>query len=191
MVVRARRFRFIKKDATRRRIDILGQVKNAQGITVGKVRETVKLALDASRSRCSEEHPVLHRLHAGAGQVPPEVRGAREPDRQHGQLRDRHPGAGHEEDAAEAELGRAGQPAHAEHGRRSPVDPLVRDGVEWVPNVAHVFRQDQHLYFLYEVYDPPRRRGRGGPAPRRAGADAAKGGPVHVLTSIEFLLGGT
>jgi len=28
--------------------------------------------------------------------------------------------------------------------------PLVRDGLEWVPNVAHVFRQNQHLYFLYE-----------------------------------------
>jgi hypothetical protein len=30
---------------------------------------------------------------------------------------------------------------------------MVRDGLEYVPNVAHVFRQDQHLYFLYEVYD--------------------------------------
>jgi len=34
------------------------------------------------------------------------------------------------------------------------VNPLVRDGLEWVPNVPHVFRQDQHLFFLYEVYDP-------------------------------------
>ena len=32
--------------------------------------------------------------------------------------------------------------------------PLVRDGVEFVPNLPHVFRQDQHLYLLYEVYDP-------------------------------------
>ena len=37
--------------------------------------------------------------------------------------------------------------------KNSP-SPLVRDGVEWVPNMPHVFRQDQHLYFLYEVYDP-------------------------------------
>ena len=38
-------------------------------------------------------------------------------------------------------------------------NPLVRDGLEWIPNVAHVFRQDQHLYLLYEVYDPAKARG--------------------------------
>ena len=32
--------------------------------------------------------------------------------------------------------------------------PLVRDGEQLVPNLPHVFRQDQHLYFLYEVYAP-------------------------------------
>ena len=46
-----------------------------------------------------EERPVLHRLHPRPRQVPPQVRRAREPVRQHGQLRDRHPGPGHEEDA--------------------------------------------------------------------------------------------
>jgi hypothetical protein len=30
--------------------------------------------------------------------------------------------------------------------------PLVRDGLEYVPNISHVFRQDQHLYLLYEIY---------------------------------------
>ena len=34
------------------------------------------------------------------------------------------------------------------------VDPLVRNGQEYVPNISHVFRQDQHLYLLYEIYDP-------------------------------------
>ena len=37
---------------------------------------------------------------------------------------------------------------------KKSIDPLVQDGVEWVPNVPHVFRQDQHLNFLYEVYSP-------------------------------------
>jgi hypothetical protein len=70
-------------------------------------------------------------------------------------------------------------------------NPLVRDGQEWIPNVPHVFRQDQHLYFLYEVYDPS----------HKAEAPAAATGPglerrpplggVRVLTSIEFILNGT
>ena len=37
-------------------------------------------------------------------------------------------------------------------------DPLVRNGEEYVPNISHVFRQDQHMYLLYEIYDPARER---------------------------------
>ena len=37
-----------------------------------------------------------------------------------------------------------------------PANPLVLDGQSWIPNVAHVFRPDQHLYLLYNVYDPAR-----------------------------------
>ena len=53
---------------------------------------------------------------------------------------------------------------------------LVRDGFQLVPNLPHVFRPDQSLYFLYEIYDP-------------AHTGAGKSGPVHLLTSIEFLRG--
>ena len=35
-----------------------------------------------------------------------------------------------------------------------PANPLILDGQSWIPNVAHVFRPDQHLYLLYNVYDP-------------------------------------
>jgi hypothetical protein len=63
-------------------------------------------------------------------------------------------------------------------------NPLIRDGVEWLPNVPHVFRQDQHLDFLYEVYSPAKNKTRTVPAPGLA-PDA-----VQVLTSIEFMLGG-
>jgi hypothetical protein len=72
---------------------------------------------------------------------------------------------------------------------KNQASPLVRDGVEWIPNLPHVFRQDQHLFFLYEVYDPSRQKG----APALAaspGLGRRDTGPVRVLTSIEFLLGG-
>jgi len=71
-----------------------------------------------------------------------------------------------------------------------PQNLLVRDVLQWIPNVAHVFRQDQHLYFLYEVYDPSREKGAAEPA-ASPGLGRREGGPVHVLTSIEFLSGGT
>jgi len=68
----------------------------------------------------------------------------------------------------------------------------VRDGFEWIPNLPHVFRQDQHLYFLYEVYDPSRVKAQGdAPAsPTPKGLTRRESGPVRVLTSIEFLSGG-
>jgi hypothetical protein len=66
---------------------------------------------------------------------------------------------------------------------------LVRDGVEWIPNVPHVFRQDQHLYFLYEVYDPTKQKGEAEPT-ASPGLSRREAGPVRVLTSIEFLSGG-
>ena len=72
---------------------------------------------------------------------------------------------------------------------KKTVSPLVRDGVEWIPNVPHVFRQDQHLYFLYEVYDPAKEKGAPEPA-ASPGLGRREGGPVRVLTSIEFLSGG-
>ena len=60
--------------------------------------------------------------------------------------------------------------------------PLVRGGEEYVPNISHVFRQDQHLYLLYEIYSPAREK----PA-----ADAPKGTKpgINLLSSLELIQG--
>src|SRR5918993_2466313 len=39
-------------------------------------------------------------------------------------------------------------------GRGRNANPLIRDGVQLVPNVTHVVAKDQKLYFYYEVYEP-------------------------------------
>jgi hypothetical protein len=81
----------------------------------------------------------------------------------------------------------------------------VQDQTELVPNITHVFTQDQHLYLQYEVYDAARGKnpsaalGANGPANGGANAptnEAAKAPPakapresVRVFTSIEFLQG--
>jgi hypothetical protein len=41
-------------------------------------------------------------------------------------------------------------------------NPLVRDGVQLLPNLTHVVGKDQKLFFYYEVYDPGTESG-GGP----------------------------
>ena len=64
------------------------------------------------------------------------------------------------------------------------VDPLVRNGEEYVPNISHVFRQDQHLYLLYEIYDPAR---------EKTAENAPKGSKpgINLLSSLELIQGST
>jgi VWFA-related protein len=40
-------------------------------------------------------------------------------------------------------------------------NPLVRDGVQLLPNLTHVVGKDQKLFFYYEVYDPGQANGSG------------------------------
>jgi hypothetical protein len=55
---------------------------------------------------------------------------------------------------------------------RKTVSPLVRDGVEVVPNLTHIVGHDQKLYFYYEVYDP-----------------TLEGGSPQLRTSLAFYRG--
>ncbi len=55
-------------------------------------------------------------------------------------------------------------------------DPLIRDGSEIIPNVTHVFAADQHLYLYYEIYDPSSEN----TADRKA---------VRILTNVSFFQG--
>ncbi len=170
-------------------IDILGQVKNAQGIAVGNVRETVKLALDAAQQvqRRNIQYSTGFALAPGRYHLKFVVR-----ENQTGAM------GSFETDLNVPDLKKAAiklssvvlASQRTANAAKNAENLLVRDGQEWVPNVAHVFRQDQHLYFLYEVYDPAKPKD--APVPAAApGLERRAGGPVRVLTSIEFLSGGT
>jgi VWFA-related protein len=64
------------------------------------------------------------------------------------------------------------------------VNPLVRGGQEYVPNISHVFRQDQHLYLYYEIYNPTR---------EKAADNQPKGTKpgINLLSSLELIQGAT
>ena len=44
-------------------------------------------------------------------------------------------------------------------GGRKTASPLVRNGLELVPNLTHIVSRNQKLYFYYEVYDPTQDNG--------------------------------
>jgi VWFA-related protein len=87
-------------------------------------------------------------------------------------------------------------------GKKNGANPLVRDQMELVPNITHVFAPDQHLYLQYELYDAAKGKN---PAPTAAndhnggqngtGKDVSAANPpkdsIRVFTSIEFLQGAT
>ncbi len=181
---------FVKNgDRDKASLDIMGRVQNSQGVTVGNVRDTVKLALDQTQEvkRKNIQYSTGYTLAPGKYHLKFVVR-----ENQTGNM------GSFETDIDVPDLKKvplklssvvlASQ--RTPNAAKNPQSPLIRDGVEWVPNVAHVFRQDQHLYFLYEVYDPAKAKGAPEPA-ASPGLVRRDGGPVRVLTSIEFLSGGT
>jgi VWFA-related protein len=175
-------------DRDKANIDVMGQVKNAQGIIVGNVRDNVKLTLDASQQvqRKNIQYSTGFTLAPGKYHLKFVVR-----ENQMGAM------GSFETDLQVPDLKKSPlklssivlSSQRIPNAAKKTISPLVRDGVEWIPNVPRVFRQDQHLYFLYEVYDPARQKGTSEPA-SSPGLTRREVGPVRVLTNIEFLSGG-
>ncbi len=181
---------FLKNgDRDKANIDVIGEVKNAQGLVVGNIRDTVKLALDAAQQvqRKNIQYSTGFTLAPGRYHLKFVVR-----ENQTGNM------GSFETDIQVPDLKKVNlklssivlASQRTPNTAKNVVSPLVRDGVEWIPNVPHVFRQDQHLYFLYEVYDPSRKTEGGTPA-TAPGLGRRPSGAVRVLTSIEFMTGGT
>ena len=175
-------------DKDKANIDVIGQVKNAEGIVVGNVRDTVKLAVDAAQQVQQKkiQYSTGFTLAPGKYHLKFVVRenqigamGSFETDIQVPDLR--------KIPLKLSSIVLSSQ--RVPNTSKKASSPLIRDGVEWIPNVPHVFRQNQHLYFLYEVYDPAKEKSAAEPA-SSPGLTRREGGPVRVLTSIEFLIGG-
>jgi VWFA-related protein len=178
LIVPGSQIPFVKGgDRDKATLDIAGQVKDAQGIVVGNVRQTVKLAVDASQEvqRKNIQYSTGFNLAPGRYHLKFVVR-----ENQTGNM------GSFETDIQVPDLKKAplkmssvvvASQRTANAGKHA-VSPLERDGLEWVPNVAHVFRQNQHLYVLYEVYDPAKQKD-------------VKGAPIKLLTNIEFVNNGT
>jgi VWFA-related protein len=189
LIVPGSQIPFIKNgDRDKANIDVMGEVKNAQGIVVGNVRDTVKLALDSSQQvqRKNIQYSTGFTLAPGRYHLKFVVR-----ENQTGQM------GSFETDIQVPDMRKSSlklssivlSSQRTPNTAKKASSPLVRDGVEWIPNIPHVFRQDQHLYFMYEVYDPAKQQG--GATPADAPGLKRRGGkPVHVLTSIEFMHNG-
>lgn len=184
-----------EKDKDNATIDILGQVLEGGKLPVGRLRDTVKLAVDSTRQvrRKNVQYNTGFVLAPGSYHLKFVVRenqtgrmGAFEMDVQIPDLR-KAPLK-----MSSVVLSSLRTPAA---GKKTGPNPLVRDQMETVPNITHVFTADQHLYLQYEVYDAA--KGKHPSTAPNSQPDGAKGATakaprdtIRVLTSIEFLEGG-
>ncbi|WP_419805506.1 VWA domain-containing protein [Terriglobus sp.] len=195
------------KDQDKATLDIAGQIKNAQGIVVGNARETVKLAVDGNSgaARRNIQYGTSFQLAPGHYHVKFVVRenetgnmGSFEtnilvPDQRKSPIK-----------LSSVVLSSQRTPAaptdqNHHHGPQGPItaNPLVQNNEQFLPNVPHVFRQNAHLYLLYELYDPAKLSKEAQQqlateaAAQQSGLKARPStGGVHVLTSVEFLQNG-
>jgi VWFA-related protein len=186
LIVPGSQIPFVKGgDRSKATLDIIGELKNTAGQDMAEIRETVKLAIDDSQqvSRKNIQYTTGFTLPLGKYHLKFVVR-----ENQTGRM------GSFETDINLPDLKKfplklssvvlSSQRSAA--GKKDEDNPLSNGGFTWVPNVAHVFRTDQHMYLLYEVYDPANAGAKVSPASTTAGKPGVK-----VLTSIEFLQGTT
>ncbi len=167
-------------DKDKATLDIIGTVIDEVKRPIGRARETVKLNLDAGLNARQKniQYTTSFNLPPGRYHLKFVVR-----ENQTGRM------GSFEADITLPEMKKAPlkMSSIVLASMRQPskkLDPLVRNGQEYVPNISHVFRQDQHLYLLYEIYSP---------AHAKAVANQPKGTKpgINLLSSLELIQGST
>src|SRR6202522_1605154 len=189
LIVPGSQIPFVKGgDRSKATLDIIGQLKNTAGQDMAEIRQTVKLAIDDSQqvSQKNIQYTTGFNLPLGKYHLKFVVR-----ENQTGRM------GSFETDINLPDLKKFPlklssvvlSSQRSPSGKKEEGNPLANGGFTWVPNVVHVFRTDQHMYLLYEVYDPASVPPGGAP---KVSPVAAAGKPgMKVLTSIEFLKGTT
>ena len=181
LIVPGSQIPFVKGgDKDKATLDIIGEVIDEVKRPIGNARETVKLNLDpALQARQKNiEYTTSFNLPPGKYHLKFVVR-----ENQTGRM------GSFEADITLPDMKK--QPLKMSSivlaSLRQPskkASPLIRGGEEYVPNISHVFRQDQHLYLLYEVYGPAREKpAEGQPKGTKAG--------INLLSSLELIQGAT
>jgi len=188
LIVPGSQIPFVKGgDRDKATLDVIGEVIDEAKRPIGHVRETVKLAVDGQEQvrQKNIQYSTSFNLPAGKYHLKFVVR-----ENESGHM------GSFETDIVLPDMRKAPMklssivlasmrvPAQAAKGK-SAASPLVHEGQQYVPNISHVFRQGQHLYLLYEVYDP---------AKVKAAADSAVKvvkGQINLISSLELIQGST
>jgi len=172
IVVPGSQIPFVKGgDKDKATLDVIGEVKDSAGHVIGQARQTVKLNINQSEQvrQKNVQYTTGFNLPIGKYHLKFVVR-----ENETGRMGSFETGID-VPDLRKLPLKMSSVVLASQQipAPKHDDNPMVRNGEELVPNLPHVFRQNQHLYFLYEVYSPDQK-------PK-----------TNVLTSIEFLNGST
>ena len=139
-------------------LDIIGLVIDERGQSVGRIRDTIAVAAGESTTLASQQI-----LYQSALTLPPGAFSAKVVVRENATGRMgsfEAPLVVPDLEAAPLKvssiiLSTDVRPA----GRARQDNPLIRDGVQLLPNLTHVVQRNERLYVYYEVYDPALERG--------------------------------
>ena len=174
-----------EKDKDAATIEIIGVLLESGKFPVGRQRDTVKLAVDATQQvkRKNVQYNTGFVLPPGnyhlkfivrenrSGRMGSFETDVRIPDLRKAPLR-------------MSSVVLSNQRVAVAPKKKTGFQPLVTEQTELVPSVTHVFRQDQKMYLQYEVYDAAKTKGEA-----KSGEPKNGHATVRVLTSIEFLQG--
>jgi len=175
-----------EKDKDNATIDMIGHVQEGGKFPVGRLRDTVKLAVDSAKQvrRKNVQYNTGFVLAPGnyhlkfimrenrTGRMGSFETDVRIPDLRKAPLR-----------MSSVVLSSQRVPATQ---KKRTFQPLISEQTELVPSVTHVFTQDQSLYLQYEIYDAAKAKPSAGAT---SGESKNSHQTVRVLTSIEFLQG--
>ncbi len=139
-------------DQDKATLDVIGEVQNHAGMQVGNVRDTVKLKLKTSQDAQQKniQYTTSFVLAPGTYQIKFVVR-ENETGRM-GSFQANIIVPEYKKD--QLKLSSVVLSSQQIPFTKKTNNPLVANGIEWIPNVPHVFQQGQHMYLLYQVYRP-------------------------------------
>jgi len=184
LIVPGSQIPFVKGgDKDKATLDVIGEVLDEVKRPIGQVRETVKLNVDGQQQvrQKNIQYSTSFKLPAGKYHLKFVVR-----ENESGNM------GSFETDITLPDMRKVPLKLSSVllASMRVPVkqdktgNPMIRDGEQYVPNISHVFRVGQHLYLLYEVYNPTRVK-------PTADTPKTQKNAINLVTSLELIQGST
>ncbi|OFW03853.1 MAG: hypothetical protein A3H96_06645 [Acidobacteria bacterium RIFCSPLOWO2_02_FULL_67_36] len=162
----------VANDKTPVSLDVLGMLRDEQGRPVGRFRETLKLPAGAGGTLAGKQVLYQSGVTLPPGRFSVKVVARENTTGRMGTFE--APITVPQLKQASMKVSSVVLSTQLQAAPKGKTDnPLVRDGVQLLPNLTHVVGKDQKLFFYYEVYEP----------------GTADGGAPQLRTSLAFYRG--